>query len=861
MFRFRFGFCHPFASPYKLLPEFHNIMFKSIRTLFIIPFLILIVTLAAVIIGVSYYNGQRAVNKIGCQLHQEISARIEQRIHNFLEAPHFINQLNTKLDTEDFELMARQFQHQVNVSKVPYLFYGNEQGHFIGVQRRPNKTVLKIRDTKTAPLRHIYEINHKGQIIQEVKNKTSRYDPRMRPWYQKAKQVAHATWSDIYVSAHRNVLQITSAMPVYNKTGKLQGVFGANFILSEISNFLKKMKIAQTGQAFIMDNSGQLIASSINTPLSTGGHKPRPLLALKSNNPTIQSVARSITQQWNSIARFSTQQRKFILKLGHQTTELSLYEDGLGIHWIIAVIIPNADLINDIKNNTLWSLMLSLLAVIVAIIVGIIVTRKVTRPILQLNEHLKELSASNWKAWTLTTDIQRHDEIGELASSFSFMAQKLSDLLGSLEYRSLHDALTGLPNRTLLSKRLKKAIQAAADKPQALALLMIDLNGFKEVNDTLGHGVGDLLLCQIAKRLPAIVRPNDTFARLGGDEFAVVLPNTDATQAQQMTEQLLQSLGEPFEIEGQLLRVSASIGIVTYPEHGTDKDTLLQHADVAMYVAKHRQIGYMTYDPAQDTHSLKRLTLMTDLRQAIQQQAGLVLYYQPQLNLHNNQVQSLEALIRWHHPKYGLLGPDVFIPAAEQTGLMGPLTQMVLDMALRQCLIWQEKNIDVAIAVNLSANNLQETGLPNWIKQRLTELNLSPQKLRVEMTETVMMSDTLQAKQVIADLERLGIEIAIDDFGTGYSSLVYLRQLPLSEIKIDKSFVMTLCQNNNDTVIVQSIIELAHNLGFKVVAEGVENQCTQDKLKQLNCDTIQGYYLSKPQPAEQITEWLLARAV
>jgi diguanylate cyclase (GGDEF)-like protein len=834
-------------------------MNKSIRTLFIIPLLILIVTLAAVIIGVSYYNGQRAVNNIGTQLHQEISARIEQHIYHFLKAPHFINQLNTKLDIEDFEHLARQFLHQVTISKVPYVFYGNEQGHFIGVQRRPNQTVLKIRDAKTAPLRYIYEINDRGQIIQQDEEQTSEYDPRIRPWYQKAKQVADATWSDIYISAHRQVLQITSVMPIYDEIGKLQGVLGANFILSEISNFLKKMKIAQTGQAFIMDHDGRLIAASMDTPLSTNGPKPRPLLAIDSRNSTIQSVAQYISQHQN-IASFSTQQRQFIFESGQQTTELSLYQDGRGIHWIIAVMIPDADLISDIKNNTFWSLIVSSLAVLVAIIVGILVARQVTHPILQLNQHVKELSASNWKKWMLTTDIQRFDEIGELAASFSFMAKKQVELLGSLEYRSLHDTLTGLPNRALLSKRLKKAIQAAPpNQPEALALLMLDLNGFKEVNDTLGHGVGDLLLRQIAQRLPALVRANDTFARLGGDEFAVVLPNTNLIQAQQMTEQLLEALTEPFEIEGQLLRVSASIGIVTYPEHGSDNDTLLQHADVAMYIAKNRQLGFFVYDSAEDSHSLKRLTLMTELRQAIEQHSELVLYYQPQLNLHNNRVQSLEALLRWEHPKYGLLAPDVFIPAAEQTGLMGPLTKTVVDMALRQCLSWQQKGIDVTIAVNLSVNNLQDSGLPNWIEQQLTELNLSPQKLRLEMTETVMMSDTLQAKKVIADLERLGIQIAIDDFGTGYSSLVYLRQLPLSEIKIDKSFVMTLCQNNNDTVIVQSIIGLAHNLGFKVVAEGVEDQCTQDKLKQLNCDLIQGYFLSKPQPAEQLTEWLQAR--
>jgi len=836
-------------------------MIKSIRTLFIIPLVVLIVILAAVIIGISYYNGQRAVNNIGTQFHQEISVRIQQHIHHFLQAPHFINQLNAKLDTHDFEHLAQQFQHQINVSEVPYIFYGDEQGHFIGVQRMADKTVLKIRDAKTTPLRRIYVINAMGQVIQEIKDKASQYDPRSRPWYQQAKQVGKATWSHIYISAHRNVLQVTPVMPVYDEVGKLRGVFGANFILSEISNFLNSLKIGQTGQAFIMDSSGQLVAASINTPLAIGGPKPHPLNAISSQNPVIQSIAQHIIQQWGSISDFSKQQRDLLLKRGEQTTQLSLYEDGRGIHWIIAVTIPDADFTDEIKSNTVSSLILSLLAVLVAIMVGIVVTRQVTKPILLLNQHVKELTKSDWKTWALTTDVQRHDEIGELAVSFLVMAQQLVNLLGSLEYKALHDALTGLPNRTLLSKRLNKAIQVASDKQQPLALLMIDLNGFKEINDTLGHGMGDLLLCEIAKRLPAYVRADDTFARLGGDEFAVVLPNADLVQAKQMTAQLLEAISEPFEVGERLLRVSASAGIVTYPEHGTDKDTLLQHSDVAMYLAKHRHIGYVVYDSAEDSHSLERLTLMTDLRQAINQKSGLILYYQPQLNLQTGQVQSVEALVRWNHAKYGLIMPDVFIPTAEKTGLMGPLTQTVLDIALRQCVLWQEKGIDVAVAVNLSASNLQDSDLPNWVEGRLNALGVSAHKLRVEITETVMMSDPLQAEKVITGLERLGIQIAIDDFGTGYSSLAYLRQLPLTEIKIDKSFVMAMCQNNNDTVIVQTIIDLAHNLGLKVVAEGVEDLNTQDILQGLNCDIIQGYYLSKPQPAEQLTEWLQARVV
>jgi len=411
-------------------------MTKSIRTLFTIPLVILIIALALVIISVSYYNGQHAVNEIGTQLHQEISARIKQHIHFFLQAPHFVNALNTKLDTSNFEQLAKQFQHQVKVSEVPYVFYGNQQGHFIGVQRMPDKTVLKIRNEKSAPQRHIYQIDDKGRRVLELRNNTKNYDPRSRPWYQKAKKLGKATWSDIYVSAHRNVLQITPIAPVYDDKGQLQGVFGANFILSQISDFLKELKIGKTGQAFIMDISGKLVASSIDTPLSTKiGNKPYPVSVEYSEGPIIQSVVQHIKKQWISLSHFAKVQRNEVFKLDGRTTELSLYEDGRGIHWIIAVTIPEADFIDGIRDNMLWTLGLSLLAVIVAIIVGIWVAQHVTSPILQLNQHIKNLSTSDWKSWNLSTDIKRQDEIGHLALSFSLMAEQLAGLLGAFEER------------------------------------------------------------------------------------------------------------------------------------------------------------------------------------------------------------------------------------------------------------------------------------------------------------------------------------------------------------------------------------------------------------------------------------------
>jgi signal transduction histidine kinase len=404
-------------------------MTKSIRTLFTVPLVTLIVVLATVIIGVSYYNGQRAVGDIGTHLHHEISARIRQHIHHFLQAPDLVNALNANLDTSDFDFLAQQFQHQVNVSDMPYVFYGNEQGNFIGVQRVKGKTELKIRDAESAPLRHIYEIDKKGQRISHQRPKE--YDPRDRPWYRDAKKVGKTTWTDLYVSKHRDVFQITQAVPVYDENNKLRGVFGANFILSQISDFLTGMKIGQTGQAFIMEHTGKLVAASIDTPLSVGGKK-RPLSASRSRDPAIQSVAQHITRKWNSISLFAKQQRSEVVKLDGQTTELSVYSRR-GIRWIIAVTIPDTDFTEGIKYNTLWTLGLSLLAVGLAIIVGIFAAQHVTKPILQLNRHVKQLSNSDWKTWILDTDIKRQDELGELALSFTSMAKQLAGLLGAFE--------------------------------------------------------------------------------------------------------------------------------------------------------------------------------------------------------------------------------------------------------------------------------------------------------------------------------------------------------------------------------------------------------------------------------------------
>jgi diguanylate cyclase (GGDEF)-like protein len=424
---------------------------------------------------------------------------------------------------------------------------------------------------------------------------------------------------------------------------------------------------------------------------------------------------------------------------------------------------------------------------------------------------------------------------------------------------ALHDALTDLPNRSLFHDRAGQAILAGRRQGTRAGLMLLDLDRFKEVNDTLGHHNGDLLLKEIGLRLRSGLRESDSIARLGGDEFAVLLPAiSDADAALAVAEQLRQVLRVPFALEGITLDLDASVGVAVYPDHGPDVETLLQRADIAMYVAKEQHSGCQLYSPEQDEYSPARLALVGELRRAIEQQE-LVLHYQPKADLATGDVTGVEALVRWQHPDRGLLRPDEFVPLAERTGLIRELTHAVLQAALRQARAWQQQGIELSIAVNLSARDLLDLQLPAVVQRLLDRFELPPDRLELEITESVILADPMRARAVLIRLDAMGVQLAIDDFGSGYSSLAYLKRLPVGEIKIDRSFVMNMERDDNDAVIVRSTIDLARNLGLRVVAEGVENPAIWHLLAALRCDQAQGYYLTRPVPAAELLAWLHER--
>jgi diguanylate cyclase (GGDEF)-like protein/PAS domain S-box-containing protein len=427
--------------------------------------------------------------------------------------------------------------------------------------------------------------------------------------------------------------------------------------------------------------------------------------------------------------------------------------------------------------------------------------------------------------------------------------------LKEMEYQTLHDALTGLPNRVLLSDRLCQGVRNAQREKHPLALLIIDLDHFKEINDTLGHHNGDIILKLAAERMGTVLRSSDTVARLGGDEFAVLLPGTDQRDAENIAEKLRAMLELPCELEGHTFYVGASVGIAMYPEHGLDDVILMQHADVAMYVAKRVKSGHAVYQETEDSSSLSQLSLMNELRAAIDNEE-LRLCYQPVIDLKTERVNGVEALVRWQHPSKGLLYPDEFIPIAEQTGLIGPLTLWVFERAMLQSSEWLDLELELRISVNLSARNLHDAKLPGQITALIEAGGIKAEHLRLEITERAIIADRQYTTAMLNNLGAMGVHISIDDFGTGYSSLVYLKQLPVDEIKVDRSFVTSMLQDDSDEVIVRSTIELAHNIGMKIVAEGVEDKAVYERLLELGCDAVQGFYISKPLSPEALLQWL-----
>jgi diguanylate cyclase (GGDEF)-like protein len=448
----------------------------------------------------------------------------------------------------------------------------------------------------------------------------------------------------------------------------------------------------------------------------------------------------------------------------------------------------------------------------------------------------------------------------ETVANHAAVALRNGELVGRMRHDALHDALTGLPNRTFLQRAIGTALDdVEAGRSPGVAVMLLDLDEFKAVNDTLGHEHGDQLLIEVGARLTTAVGKAGSVVRLGGDEFAVVIPGTkDERRVLQIGRRMLRGLEESISLDGLEVEIGASVGIALAPLHATDSATLLKHADLAMYDAKTSSSGVRMYESQLDTSSPLRLTLISELRTALQN-GTIQVHVQPQAQLVSGQVVGVEALVRWEHPELGSVSPEEFIPVAERSGLIGPLTSHVLDLSLAACAQWRRAGHELGIAVNLSARSLHDADLVAEVDRLLRRHGVPAKQLTLEVTEGSVMADPTRAIAVLHALRQLGVRLSVDDFGTGYSSLAYLQRLPVQEVKIDRSFVIGLGQARENTAIVRAIVDLGRALGLEVVAEGVEDADTWQLLAAMNCDLVQGWHLARPMPIDALPAWLDAQ--
>lgn len=500
-------------------------------------------------------------------------------------------------------------------------------------------------------------------------------------------------------------------------------------------------------------------------------------------------------------------------------------------------------------------LVLAIVAMLITVGVALAVLQKtVINPLRALTGQLRKLRQDEHALGERLT-ISGNAEVVELGTGFNDMTTRLQALCHDLEKQAHTDVLTRLPNRALFQEQLTQTIVTAHHGHKPFALCIMDLDHFKEINDTLGHHIGDLLLAQVAERLRTRLRASDLLARLGGDEFALLLPDLDERHAGMAARLLLQALHDSFTVNEQSLSIGASIGIVLYPDHGVDTDMLIQRADVAMYAAKRVNTGYAFYDSKLDRHSPSRFTLMGELRQAIEKREFLF-YYQPKIHLDTGHVTGVEMLVRWQHPRDGLVLPEVFIPLMEQTGMLRALTPWIVSEAMLRARAFQDLDYPVTVSLNLSVRDLQDTQLVEMVAEQLQAYGVAPARLEIEITESALMSERERVQETLMRLSTMGLKITIDDFGIGYSSLAYLKSLPVDGIKIDRSFVTAMTRNDNDAAIVRTSVDLAHNLGLKVVAEGIETEDVLHRLQALGCDAGQGLYISRPLAADDLLLWL-----
>jgi diguanylate cyclase (GGDEF)-like protein len=662
-------------------------------------------------------------------------------------------------------------------------------------------------------------------------------------------------------------------------------VISENLSESEVSEkiaeviYAAKNDIQKNNFTIFNNQPYQLVAVPVKAPLTIGwvvmGFEINNSLANtlhKLSNLEVTFISQSGASPWRSTAgTMSVDSSEKIVKYTatqpalntNSNFELTIGEMAFGTRYVTIFKNINDSLYAVLQRSIdeatapfqvllLNLLILSIVGMLIFIVSILYVSRIVAQPIVELANTAKKLEEGDY---SFKVDTSRKDELGKLSSAFSSMRTAIADREKSILKLAYLDEMTGLPNRASFMKELNTAIYKSEANNESLSVLVMNLDRFKQINNVLGHDFGNQLLHAVSIRISQVFRKdNDVVARISGDEFAVLLPGTDANVALNIAQKLLQAFEKPIQLDDNFVDITAGIGIASYPVHSHQIEQLLSFAEIAMQVSKVKKSGPVIFDSSFDAGSNVNLTLVSELKNSILNNE-LMLFVQPKIDLKSRVVTSVEALIRWKHPARGIVFPDQFIPFAEQTGLIRDITLWMIAEASKVSAQWIEKGILIPIAVNISARDLIDSDFPNKVTEILKSTGSNTSLISLEVTESSIMDDPHRAKQTLLHLSEMGIKLAIDDFGTGYSSLSYLKELPVGELKIDKSFVMNIEHNQNDRIIVSSTIELAHNMGLHVVAEGIENIKVWKFLQDMNCDYGQGYYMTKPIPVSDFETW------
>lgn len=841
-------------------PSFRPTSFKtrpvSLRLLLTVPILLQVTCAVGLVSFVSFKNGQKGVDNLVQTLQQELSSHVDDHLNHFFSLPQQVNEINAAaVDAGHFNPsqlaeLGQYFCRQAQAfPPLSYVGFNWTDGRGAGAGRWVKDAGVLIsedRDRRSKSFRT--DRTCQPLALHEIVD----YDPITDDWYQTSLAQGKANWGPISVAdGYQNYVAISANRPVYDQNGNLKGVLNVDLLLSGISEFLQTIRPSAGSLLFITDRNGRLVATSESLRLEPA------VMASKATIPLVRETSQLLATQLGGFNQLTTAQSLQLSQNGDRYFIRAMpWRDEYGLDLVVVSVLPESDFSGSVQENIKQTLLLSIVAILLTILMGLIMARRLVEPIDRVISAINELASGHWQDNLKDSHIK---EINQLTAGFNQMASQMRLSFTTLEYNAHHDSLTGLLNQGAFREQLQQSIDRHSKLGDRFAVIFLDLDHFKYVNDSFGHLVGDLLLVEVSQRLQDCLRSSDVIARFGGDEFVILLANVEQIEdAVLVADRISNILKNPFLLEDQEVFISTSMGIMMSQDTGLDADRLLSNADWALYAAKAKgKATHVIFGDHLHTENRDRIQLESELRHGIER-SEFEVYYQPIVDLKTRAIYGFEALIRWHHPELGFVSPDSFIPIAEDTGLIVPMDWWVLEQACQQLYDWQRRfdRSDLTMSVNLSQKQFSQVDFVDSLSWLLKSASLNPETLKLEITERIIMDNDASAKFRTQELREMGVQLSIDDFGTGYSSLSRIQELPINTLKIDRSFISHLSCETDSTAIVDAIVSMARSLDLTVIVEGIETEYQCDLLRDMGCNQGQGYLFSRPVPVVKATELL-----